>query len=126
MDHEALTQTIIGCAMKVHRTLGPGFLELVYQRALVHELKKAGLAAECERKLAVVYDGVVIGEFAADLIVEGIVLIENKSVVQLTRAHEVQIVNYLTATGLKIGLLLNFGSDRLQFKRKYRDYRQDG
>ena len=122
MKEEETTGKIIGCAMKVHRTLGNGFLESVYQNALVHELKKAGMDVECEVPLRVVYDGVVVGEFVADLFVNGCIIVENKAVQKLCSAHEVQLVNYLTATGVDIGLLLNFGSSELEFKRKYRSY----
>jgi GxxExxY protein len=123
MEHADLTQTIIGCAMAVHRTLGPGFLESVYQNALAHELRKAGLSTECEKRLSVTYDGVVVGDFCADMLVQDCVLIENKAVQFLSPSHEVQLVNYLTATGIDVGLLFNFGADRLQFKRKTRRYR---
>jgi GxxExxY protein len=123
MEYEQLTEKIIGCAMMVHKTLGPGFLESVYQKALAHELRKAGLIAECEKAITVTYDGVVVGDFFADMLVENTVLIENKAVQSVVTAHEVQVVNYLTATGIEIGLLLNFGSSRLEFKRKYRTYK---
>jgi GxxExxY protein len=123
MEHELLTERIIGCAMAVHRALGPGFLESVYQNALTHELDKAGLRVECEKGIAVVYDGVVVGNFFADLFVEATILVENKAVQALTTAHEVQFVNYLTATGTDVGLLLNFGAARLEFKRKHRVYK---
>jgi len=123
MQYEDLTQRIIGCAMQVHRTLGPGFLESVYQNALAHELRKAGLKIECEKKIRVIYDGIVVGDFFADMLVQDIVTIENKAVQNLSLAHEVQLVNYLTATGIEIGLLLNFGAESLQFKRKSRLYR---
>ena len=122
MKEEELTGKIIGCAMKVHRTLGNGFLESVYQNALVHELKKEGLEVACGVPLHVVYDGVVVGEFSADMLVAGKVIVENKAVQKLCSAHEVQLVNYLTATGVDVGLLLNFGSSELEFKRKYRLY----
>ena len=120
MEHQALTQQIIGCAMQVHRVLGAGFLESVYQQALAHELRKAGLQVECERSIQVIYDGVVVGNFFADMLVQSIVIVENKAVQQIAVAHEVQLVNYLTATGFDIGLLLNFGAQSLQFKRKHR------
>src|SRR5437899_12936173 len=98
MEHEELTKRIIGCAMQVHRTLGPGFLESVYQQALAHELRKAELKVECEKKIQVIYDGVVVGDFAADMLIQDLVMIENKAVQKLSPAHEVQLVNYLTAT----------------------------
>lgn len=123
MDHETVTGKVIGCAMAVHRRLGPGFLESVYQNALLHELRKAGLSAEVERPIQVRYDGVIVGEFVCDVLVDGIVMVENKAVQALAPAHEVQLVNYLTATGVEVGLLLNFGAQRLEFKRKTRTYR---
>ena len=126
MEHGELTERIIGCAMTVHRILGPGFLESVYQNALAHELRKAGLEVECERRIQVTYDGVVVGEFSADMLVQQSILIENKAVQALVPAHEVQLVNYLTATGIEIGLLINFGAERLEFKRKTRTYRPKG
>lgn len=126
MEHEELTEAIIGCAMTVHTALGPGFLESVYQKALAHELRKQGFSVLCDRSLQVYYDGVVVGEFEADMMVEELVLIENKAVHALIPKHEVQLVNYLTATGTDIGLLLNFGADRLQFKRKHRTYKPKG
>ena len=122
MEYEKLTETIIGCAMKVHRTLGPGFLESVYQKALAYELHKAGLAVECEKPIQVTYDSVVVGDFVSDMLVEGAVMVENKAVQTLAPAHKVQLVNYLTATGVEIGLLLNFGAEKLEFKRKHRTY----
>jgi len=122
MLHEDLTQTIIGCAMRVHNTLGPGFLESVYQNALLIELRKTGVAAEPQKRIQVYYDQVLVGDFLADIVVEDTIMIENKAVRALLPIHEAQLVNYITATGTEIGLLLNFGADRLQFKRKYCDY----
>jgi GxxExxY protein len=126
MQDETLTESIIGCAMKVHQTLGPGFLESVYENALAHEVRKAGLTVERQRPIRVVYDGVVVGDFVADMLVEDRVLIENKAVQTLGLPHEVQLVNYLSATGIEIGLLLNFGASSLQVKRKHRIYRPKG
>jgi len=123
MEHESLTQTIIGCAMKVHSVLGYGFLESVYQNALAHELRKAGLIVECERPLNVVYDGVVVGVFVADMLVNDAVIVENKAIQSLAVVHEAQLVNYLASTGIDLGLLLNFGAPRLEFKRKHRVYK---
>jgi GxxExxY protein len=124
MEQQELTEKIIGCAMKVHSTLGPGFLESVYAKALAYELRKAGLNVECEKLIAVKYDGVVVGEFSADKLVEEKVMVEEKAVQALVPAHEVQLVNYLTATGIEVGLLLNFGAQRLEYKRKSRTYRE--
>jgi GxxExxY protein len=123
MENQELTEKIIGCAMKVHSTLGPGFLESVYQRALTHELRNAGLEVESERPITVHYDGVVVGDFSADMLVEGRVMLELKANQSLVPANEVQLVNYLAATGIEIGLLFSFGAERLEFKRKTRTYR---
>ena len=123
MEDQKLTEKIIGCAMKVHSALGPGFLESVYQKALAHELRKAGLIVEWERPIAVFYDGVPVGDFSADMVVENRVMLELKANHAIAPANEVQLVNYLTATGIEIGLLLNFGAERLEFKRKTRTYR---
>jgi GxxExxY protein len=126
MLDDPLTHRIIGFAMKVHRALGPGFLESVYRKALLYELLKAGVRAEEESRVTVLYDGIAVGHFVADLLVERTVVIELKAVEALGRIHEVQTVNYLTATGFDIGLLINFGGQHLQFKRKYRQrLRQD-
>ncbi|MEO5584356.1 MAG: GxxExxY protein [Flavobacteriales bacterium] len=124
MEHEDLTEAIIGCAMKVHTALGPGFLESVYQNALAHELRKQGLRVACERRIQVHYDEVLVGDFIGDMLVNEVVLIENKAILSLNRKHEAQLVNYLTATGIDVGLLLNFGAESLDFKRKHRKYRR--
>ena len=111
---------IIGLAMKVHSALGPGFLESVYQNALIWELRKAGIKAEAERPISVRYDGQIVGAFTADLLVSDSVIVELKASQSLAKAYEVQLVNYLTATGFDEGLLLNFGAERLEFKKKFR------
>ena len=118
-DH-TITEKIIGFAMKVHRVLGPGFLESVYLNALVHELRRAGLSAEVAQRITVRYENVIVGEFVADLIVDDDVLCELKAVSSLSKADEVQVVNYLIATNRDFGLLINFGAPSLQFKRKHR------
>ena len=118
--NDPLTEQIIGLAMKVHRVLGAGFLESVYRKALLIELRNAGLRAEEEKRVSVLYAGVSVGDFAADILVADKVILELKAVESLGKAHEVQTVNYLKATGLDIGLLINFGNERLQFKRKFR------
>jgi GxxExxY protein len=119
-----LAGQVIGLAMKVHSTLGPGFLESVYQNALTYELRKAGVLVETEVRLKVKYDGVIVGEFDVDMLVNQSLLVENKAVSGVAVAHEVQVVNYLTATGLDEGLLLNFGAPRLEFKKKFRQSRR--
>jgi GxxExxY protein len=116
---------IIGVAMKIHSTLGPGFLESVYQNALIWELRKSGLKSEAQKPVSVQYDGQNVGAFAADLLVNDSVIIEIKAIQTLAKAQEVQLVNYLTATGLNEGLLLNFGAERLEFKKKFRLAKRD-
>jgi GxxExxY protein len=119
-DDHGLTEKIIGCAMKVHRQLGPGFLESVYRNALAFELRRAGLAVQSEKYITVKYEHVIVGDFVADLVVDETLICELKAAVALSKADEVQLVNYLTATNHELGLLLNFGSESLQFKRKHR------
>jgi GxxExxY protein len=117
-----LTQRIIGCAFAVHNELGAGFLEKVYENAFKIQLEEAGLVVRQQHPIPVSFHGRVVGEYFADLLVENTVLIEIKAVHSLTKEHEIQLVNYLTATGIDIGLLINFG-DSVQVKRKYRHYR---
>ena len=121
-EKEALTRTIIGCAYKVHNTLGSGFLEKVYENALRIELVKQGLKVAQQVPIKVHYEGQVVGEYYADLFVDKKVIVELKAVQTLTKVHEVQLVNYLTATGTDIGLLINFGPS-VNFKRKHREYK---
>jgi GxxExxY protein len=111
---------VIGAAMKVHSALGPGFLESVYQNALIVELRKRGLQAAVGRPITVRYDGEVVGSFTADLLVNDKLIVELKATQSLAKAHEVQLVNYLVATEMNEGLLLNFGAERLEFKKKFR------
>ena len=118
-DH-AVTEKVIGLAMKVHRTLGPGFLESVYLNALAYELRRTCLAVEIGQRISVRYENVIVGDFVADLVVNDFLICELKAISALTKADEVQVVNYLTATNRDIGLLLNFGAPSLQFKRKHR------
>jgi len=120
-DHD-LTQIIIGCAYKVHNALGPGFLERVYENALRIELEKVGLRVKQQEPINVSYDGQIVGEYFADLWVDERVVIELKAAQSLDKRHEVQLVNYLTATGIDCGLLLNFGPS-VQVKRKFREYK---
>jgi len=106
--------------MKVHSTLGCGFLESVYQAALAHELKKSQIKFESQKPIDVYYDSILIGQFVADFLVENELIVELKAIQALATAHEVQTVNYLAATGKDVGLLLNFGGERLEFKKKFR------
>lgn len=120
VDFYDLTGKIIGCAMKVHRTLGPGFLESVYQKALAIQLRQAGLKVSLEMPIQVFYENENVGDFIADMLVEDAVIVENKAVQTLLKIHEVQLVNYLTATGVPTGVLLNFGTLSLEYKKKFR------
>ena len=124
MEEDSLTEKIIACVYKVHNKLGSGFLEKVYERALMIELRKVGLKAETQIPIEVNYDGIVIGNYFADILVENDIILELKAVQNLLKEHEVQLVHYLTATGKDIGLLINFGSESAEIKRKYRIYRK--
>jgi GxxExxY protein len=112
-----ITERVIGCAYVVSNTLGHGFLEKVYENALAHELRKAGLAVVQQRGIKIRYDGVVVGDYVADLLVEGAVLVELKAVKILDDVHVARCLNYLKATGLKICLLFNFGTSKVQLRR---------
>lgn len=120
-----LAGKVIGFAMKVHSTLGSGFLESVYQSALTLELRCAGLKVELEKPISVYYAGELVGAFAADLFVNDALIVETKAIQMLAKIHEVQLVNYPVATGVDEGLLLNFGAERLEFKKKFRRPKQD-
>jgi len=124
MEYEELTEKIIGCAYRVYNKMGFGFLESVYEKCLMIELKRAGLSAESQVPINVKYDGEVVGEFVADILVEGVVILELKSVKRIVRAHEIQVVNYLAATHKEIGLILNFSEEKVEVKRKVRDLRK--
>ena len=114
-----LTEEVIGCAYRVHNEIGSGFLEKVYENAMRIEIDEAGLGVKQQAPVPVKYHGHVVGDFYADLIVEGRLIIELKAIQELCKAHEVQLVNYLTATGIDNGLLINFGSS-VEVKRKFR------
>ena len=121
MEYGELTEKIIGCAFRVYNKMGFGFLESVYEKCLLIEMRKAGLDTESQKPITVYYDGEVVGEFLADIVVNGVVIIELKSVRRIIRAHEVQLVNYLVATGKPVGLILNFGERKVEIKRKVKD-----
>lgn len=121
MEHKELTEKIIACAFRVYNKMGSGFVESVYEKCLIIELMKAGLPIEAQKSINVFYDGEHVGEFIADIIVNDTVILELKAVKQLARAHEVQLVNYLTATGKPVGLLINFGEANVAIKRKLKD-----
>ena len=117
MKHQELTGKIIECAYKVHKTLGFGFLENIYQNALIIEMNKNGLKATKEIPIKVYYDGQIVGDYWADIVVEDKIILELKSIKELHPAHEAQLVNYLKATGTEVGLLINFG-ESVEIKRK--------
>jgi GxxExxY protein len=119
MKHEELTHKIIGCAMKVHSTLGNGFQEVIYQRALAIEMGKQSLGFEREMEMSIFYDGIDIGTRRVDFFVEDFVMVELKAVIKLEDVHLAQAMNYCQAYNLPIGLLINFGSKSLEFKRVY-------
>jgi GxxExxY protein len=121
MEFKDLTEKIIGCAYRVYNKMGFGFLESVYEKCLLIELRKAGLRAECQKPLIVHCDGEIVGEFVADIVVEDAVILELKSVRRFITAHEIQLVNYLVATGKPVGLILNFGEQKVEVKRKVKE-----
>jgi GxxExxY protein len=116
-EFDPLTEKIIGCAFTVSNGLGIGFLEKVYENALAHEMRKQSLLVEQQKQVSVVYDGVVVGEYQADLVVGKRVIVELKVAKGLDDVHMAQCLNYLKATGLKTVLLLNFGTAKLGIKR---------
>ncbi len=115
---DEISERVIGCAFAVANTLGAGFLEKVYETALAHELTKAGLAVRQQIAIGVEYDGVTVGTYVADLLVENAVLVEIKAVRALDTNHDAQCLNYLRATGLTVCLLMNFANPRLEIRRR--------
>jgi len=112
-----ITEKIIGCSYTVSNTLGCGFLEKVYENALAHELRKAQFKVLQQHEIEVYYDGIVVGKYIADLFVENCVIVEVKAISNLDESQKAQCLNYLKATKLKIGLLINFGKPRIEIKR---------
>jgi GxxExxY protein len=112
-----VTEHIIGGAYVVANVLGPGFLEKVYENALAHQLRKSGLKVKQQHPVNVHYDGVVVGEYVTDLLVENAILVELKAVKAVDSAHMAQCLNYLKATGLQVCLLINFGTARIEIRR---------
>ena len=115
--HSELTGKIIGCAMKVHNELGNGFQEVIYQRCLAIEMEKQDLGFSREVEMTIYYDGIDVGTRRADFLVADTVMVEIKATSKLEEAHLAQVINYLEAYKLETGLLLNFGSKSLEFKR---------
>ena len=114
---KAVTEKIIGCAFTVSNTLGVGFLEKVYENALVHEMRKSGLRVDQQKAIQVLYDGRTVGEYVADIVVEDLVLVELKVVKTFDEVHIAQCINYLKATKLPLCLLLNFAKPHVDIKR---------
>jgi GxxExxY protein len=121
MEYRELTERIIGCAYRVYNKMGFGFLESVYEKCMLIELRKAGINTDSQKPITVYYENEVVGEFVADIIVNDTIILELKSVRRIIRAHEVQLVNYLVATGKPVGLILNFGESKVEVKRKVKD-----
>lgn len=117
LAHEYVTGKVIGCAFEVINELGAGFLESVYEKAMLVALRQAGLSVGAQQSVAVMFRGQCVGDFYADLLVENVVLVELKAVKALSSEHEAQIINYLNATGIEVGLLINFGQPKLEYKR---------
>ena len=120
MEQEELTEAIIACAYKVHNVLGFGFLEKVYENSLKIELQKQGFEVDQQFPISVFYDETLVGDFFADLLINKSIILELKAVDNIGKPHEVQLVNYLKATNIEIGLLINFGRS-VQIKRKYKN-----
>lgn len=118
MESAELTEKIIGCSYRVYNTLGSGFLESVYEKSLILEAEKSGLTVESQKAVNVYYDEQIVGSFIIDLFVNGKVVVELKAVKSLSVAHEVQLVNYLAATKIPVGLLINFSESKVEVKRK--------
>jgi len=119
MNSEEITYKIIGCAMKVHNTLGNGFQEVIYQRCLAIELERAGLSFEREKEQVIFYDGINVGTRRADFIVEDSIPVELKALIELEDVHLAQAKNYVVAYNFNVGLLINFGSVSLQYKKVF-------
>ena len=117
MKYRELTEAIIGCGFEVSNELGVGFLESVYEKALLIALTGAGLNARSQEPIDVYFRGRRVGEFFADIVVERKVIVELKTVKTLIANHEAQVINYLKATGIEVGLLMNFGNPKLEFRR---------
>jgi len=115
--YKKLTYSVIGAAMEVHRELGSGFLEAVYQKALAHELRLRKILFEEQVHLPIGYKGELVGDYIADFVIDGKLIVEIKAVSRLSSAHQAQAMHYLAATGLRLALLLNFGAGSLEHRR---------
>ncbi|MCP4422812.1 MAG: GxxExxY protein [Chloroflexi bacterium] len=118
--YKDLSYAVVGAAMEVHKILGPGYLEAVYQAALAHELELRGISAKREQHLLVSFKGVDVGYYMADFVIEDKIILELKAVTKLAPQHKAQAINYLTTTGFKLALLINFGEKSLNPQRVIR------
>ncbi|MFZ4394797.1 MAG: GxxExxY protein [Kiritimatiellia bacterium] len=117
LKHGNITQAVIGCAFEVMNELGAGFLESVYEKAMVLALRQKGMTVAAQQPVRVLFRGECVGEFFADLFIDNKVIVELKAVKALAPEHQAQIINYLNATGIEVGLLINFGNPKLEYKR---------
>ena len=117
LKHEQITKSVIGCAFEVINELGAGFLESVYEKALLLVLRQKGLSAISQYPVKVMFRGECVGDFCADIFVEEKVIVELKAIKAIAPEHQAQIINYLNATGVEVGLLINFGNPKLEYKR---------
>ena len=125
MDINELTYAINGAIFEVNRVLGPGFLEKVYENALIIELRSLGLKADSQVRIKVYYKDEVVGEYTVDILVEEKVILELKTVERLEKIHEAQLLNYLKATGIKLGILVNFKQTKAEIKRMVLDLTEE-
>ena len=121
MEYRELTEKVIGCAYRVYNKMGFGFLESVYEKCMLIELRKAGINTDSQKPITVYYENEIVGEFVADIIVNDTIILELKSLRRIIKAHEVQLVNYLVATGKPVGLILNYAESKVEVKRKIKD-----
>jgi len=117
LKHQEITRAVIGCAFEVINELGAGFLESVYERAMLIALRQKGLSATVQHPVRVMFRNECVGDFYADIFVEEKVIVELKAVKAIAPEHQAQIINYLNATGIEVGLLINFGNPKLEYKR---------
>ncbi|MHC4233294.1 MAG: GxxExxY protein [Planctomycetota bacterium] len=115
--HKELVYEVVGCAMKVHRELGYGFLEKVYENSMMVLLNKKSIKAKQQFPVPVHFENVIVGEYFADFMIEDKILVELKTVEKIANVHFAQVLNYLKATGIKLGLLINFGPRKLEYER---------
>ena len=125
LKHEQITRSVIGCAFAVINELGAGFLESVYEKALLLALRQESLSAIAQHPVKVMFRGECVGDFYTDLFVEEKVIVELKAVKAIAPEHQAQVINYLNATGIQVGLLINFGNPKLEYKRftRSRDFK---